>query len=47
VSASAPYGVEKDKFNRVPFEPVTTKQLRLVVQLQPEFSGGILEWRVE
>jgi hypothetical protein len=47
VSASGPYGIEKDKFNRVRFEPVTTKQLRIVAQLQPEFSGGILEWRVK
>jgi len=41
------YGAEKDKFNRVAFAPVTAKQIRLVVQLQPEFSGGILQWRVE
>ncbi len=39
--------MEKDKFNRAEFEPVTTKQLRIVVGLQPEFSGGILEWRVQ
>mgnify|MGYP005837590273 CR=1 FL=1 len=41
------YGVEPDRFNRVRFDPVTTQQLRLVVELQPEFSAGILEWRVK
>jgi len=45
--AKGPYGVEPDRFNQVDFEPVTTRELRLVVELKPEFSGGILEWRVE
>jgi len=40
------YGVERDKFNKVIFEPVTTAELRLEVKLQPDVSGGILEWRV-
>ena len=39
-------GVERDKFNKVQFKPVTTTALRVEVQLQPEFSGGVLEWRV-
>jgi len=42
----AAYGVEKDKFNKVTFEPVETSELRLEVKLRPDFSGGILEWRV-
>jgi len=46
VEAAGAYGVEKDKFNAVAFKPVTTKAIRLEVQLQPGFSGGILEWRV-
>ncbi len=41
------YGTQIDRFNRVTFDPVETKALRLEVQLQPEWSGGILEWRVE
>jgi hypothetical protein len=41
------YGVEKDKFNSVTFDPVETSALRLEVQLQQDFSGGILEWRVD
>jgi hypothetical protein len=39
-------GVEKDRFNRVTFDPVTLSSLRLETQLKPGFSGGILEWRV-
>jgi hypothetical protein len=42
----AAYGVEKDKLNKVTFEPVETSEMRLEVKLRPDFSGGILEWRV-
>jgi len=41
------YGVEKDKYNRVSFTPVTTAALRLEVELNPPWSGGILVCRVE
>jgi hypothetical protein len=41
------FEVAKDKFNQVKFDPVQTASLRIEVQLQPEFSGGILEWRVD
>jgi hypothetical protein len=41
------YGVEKDRFNRVTFDPVETTAIRLEVKLRPEFSGGILEWTVD
>jgi len=40
------FGIAKDRYNRVEFPPLTTDALRIQVQLQPEFSGGILEWRV-
>jgi DUF1680 family protein len=40
------YGTALDQFNKVSFEPVTTKELRLEVKLQPGFSGGVLKWRV-
>ncbi len=46
VEATSPYGVQKDRFNVVTFKPVTTRELRIEVQLQPNVSGGILEWRV-
>jgi hypothetical protein len=47
VGGTPELGVAKDRFNRVTFTPVTTTGLRLAVQLQPQFSGGILEWKVE
>jgi hypothetical protein len=40
------YGLAKDQFNTVHFEPVTVSAVRLEVQLQPGKSGGILEWRL-
>ncbi len=47
VSGISVYPVEKDRFNRVNFDPVTTSALRLEVQLKSGFSGGILQWNVE
>jgi len=47
VSNTGSYGVEKDTFNSVRFRPVQTTSLRLEVQLQQDFSGGILEWQVD
>jgi DUF1680 family protein len=47
VSGASDFGAKIDQFNRVTFSAVSTPALRLEVQLQPEWSGGILEWRVE
>ena len=47
VSASGPFGVEKDQYNKTAFEPVTSDGLRIEVKLRAESSGGVLEWRVE
>jgi DUF1680 family protein len=47
VTGSDAYGTEIDRFNWVTFDPVESQSLRLEVQLQPGWSGGILEWRVE
>jgi hypothetical protein len=47
VKNTSPYGVQKDGFNRVTFDAIETKALRLEVQLQPNVSGGILEWKVK
>ncbi len=41
------YDCEANQLNRVRITPIETKALRLEVQLQPNFSGGVLEWRVE
>ncbi|MGD0868061.1 MAG: beta-L-arabinofuranosidase domain-containing protein [Bryobacteraceae bacterium] len=35
VHATAAYGVERDKFNRLSFDAVTTSALRIEIQLQP------------
>ena len=40
------YALAKDVDNRVTFTPIETEALRIKVQLQPKYSGGILEWRV-
>jgi DUF1680 family protein len=47
VPAPSDYGVEPDVYNRVEFDPVETSALRLEARLQPEFSAGILEWRID
>jgi uncharacterized protein len=41
------YGISRDRFNKVSFEPVTTRELRLEVKLKAGFSGGVLKWRVK
>jgi hypothetical protein len=47
VAADDVAGVQKDAFNVRTFAPVSTSALRVTVELQPEYSGGILEWQVE
>lgn len=47
VSTSEGYGTALDQYNRVAFDPVTTTALRIEIQLQPDYCGGILEWKVE
>ena len=42
-----PLGCERNKMNAVEIGPIKVKGLRLVVQLQPGFSGGILEWQIK
>ncbi len=46
VAQSSGYGVGKDKFNKVTFEAVKTNALRLEIQFEEGFSGGVLEWKV-
>jgi len=47
VSPRTEYGLAKNRFNSVDFEKVTSKSFRIEVQLQPGFSGGILQWEVK
>jgi hypothetical protein len=46
VTAKGAFDTARDKFNQVAFEPVRASALRLETELQPGYSGGILEWRV-
>jgi DUF1680 family protein len=41
------YGVEKDIYNTIVFETVRTKSLRLEIDSQPGYAGGIHEWHVK
>jgi hypothetical protein len=47
VAKPSGYGREKDRFNRVTFDPAETTAIRLEAQLRKGFSGGILRWHVE
>ena len=46
VKTAGHYGTEKDKYNHVEFEPVTTTALKVAVKLRPGQSGGVIEWKV-
>ena len=46
-AVQTPGGVQPNQLNVLSFPPVTATAVRITVQLQPEFSGGILEWQVE
>ncbi len=45
VADASGYGIQRDKFNLATFAPVEADAVRLEVELQQGFSGGILEWR--
>ena len=47
VKAAGAYGVAKDAWNAVRFAPVRTTALRLEVQLQPDWSAGVHEWKIK
>lgn len=46
VSGAGESGVKKDGWNNLQFPAVETAALRIEAQLQPQFSSGILEWKV-
>lgn len=46
VPGNPTFGTSADTFNRVSFEPVEATALRIEAQLKPEFSAGILQWKV-
>ena len=47
VENSSGYTVLPDRYNKTTFKPVTTSALRVEVQLQPNSSAGILEWKLD
>lgn len=47
VSVKGTYGIEKDTFNTVTFEPVQTRSIRLEMVSQDRFAGGIHELRIK
>ena len=47
VEATTEFPTKLNEFNAATFKPVTTTALRLEVKLQPNFSGGVLEWRMK
>lgn len=46
VEHPAEYGVALNRFNRCTFDAVETDALRLEIQSQEKWAGGIYEWRV-
>lgn len=46
VNSKTPYSIEKDKYNILEFEPITTVELKMEVQLQEGESGGVIEWKI-
>ena len=47
VSATSAYGTREVVGNTVSFRPVTTKKLKLEINLPDNFSTGIYEWEVK
>ncbi len=47
ISKHGNYPVLKDEFNSIEISNIKTKAMRLVVKLQDNYSGGILEWKLD
>jgi DUF1680 family protein len=41
------YGVSRDRYNQVNFTSVKTTALRLEITMQPEWSAGVAEWKLQ
>jgi DUF1680 family protein len=46
LTSGSKYETALDQYNRVTFEPVTARELKVEVKLKPGFSGGILKMTV-
>ena len=47
VESAEGFASKLNTYNRATFKPVETTALRIEVQLQPNFSAGILEWKTQ
>ncbi|MFC1731482.1 glycoside hydrolase family 127 protein [candidate division KSB1 bacterium] len=47
VNVKGTYGIEKDTYNTVTFEPVRTRSIRLEIVSRESFAGGIHELRIK
>ena len=47
VTATSPFGVARDAWNKLMFTPVTTSALRIELSMQQGFSAGLQEWKVK
>ncbi len=47
ISKHGEYPVLKDKFTSIEISSIKTKSLKLEIELQENFSGGILEWKLD
>ncbi|MDD4646298.1 MAG: hypothetical protein PHY99_09970, partial [Bacteroidales bacterium] len=47
VKTRGEYGVKKDQYNKLEFEPVTTTGLKLDIRQPDNFSTGVQEWVVK
>ncbi len=46
VETNQQYETSTNRYNTIHFEPVETSALKVIVKLKPQFSGGVLEWKV-
>ena len=46
IAAAAGYPIERDRYNWVKFDRITTRAIRLTAKLPPNKSAGILRWKV-
>lgn len=47
VAKHGEYPVSKDEFNSIEISNVRTKAMKLEIKLQKDYSGGILEWKLD
>ena len=47
VAGASGFGTAKDAYNTVRFTPVLTTALRIELQMQPNVSAGVQEWKVK